>query len=84
MMANHAYIGEGIRCEYVDPDGRADALRRTGNIIRCRDCKRTAPYGNGIECLGPLVQTWDYHNDRPIHNPVGFDDYCAWGERGEE
>lgn len=50
-------------------------------VVRCRDCKYTCAYGDGIECLGPLVQTWDYHNDQPLHNPVPPNGFCAWGER---
>lgn len=52
-------------------------------IVRCRDCAQTAPYGDGIECHGPLVETWDYFNDQPLHNPVQPDGFCAWGERRE-
>ena len=49
-------------------------------IVRCKDCRHTAPYGDGIECCGPLVQTWDYRRDAPMHNPVPPDGFCAWGE----
>ena len=51
------------------------------SIVRCRDCEQTCEYGGGIECMGPLVQTWDFFNDRPLHNPVSPDGYCAWGKR---
>ena len=60
---------DGIRCE---------------PITRCRDCKLTAPYGDGIECCGPLVQTWDYYKDEPLHNPVQPDGFCHLGEPKEE
>ena len=52
-------------------------------IVRCRDCKQACTYGDGIECLGPLVQTWDYFNDQPLHNPVDPDGFCAWGKPKE-
>lgn len=52
-------------------------------VVRCKDCKLTAPYGDGIECCGPLVQTWDYFNDEPMHNPVEPDGFCKWGVRRE-
>lgn len=50
-------------------------------VVRCRDCMHTCAYGDGIECLGPLVQTWDYYNDQPLHNPVPPNGFCAWGKR---
>ena len=53
-------------------------------IVRCKDCKSTAPYGDGIDCLGPLVQTWDFYNDQPLHNPVRPEGFCAWGVPKEE
>lgn len=53
-------------------------------VVRCKDCKSTAPYGDGIECLGPLVQTWDYYNDQPLHNPVPPEGFCAWGVPRED
>lgn len=57
-------------------------------IVRCRDCIYSCTYHDGIyrdgiECLGPLVQTWDYYSDRPLHNPVLPDGFCAWGKRKE-
>lgn len=71
--------------EYVveEPSDRSASWRVHERIVRCRDCKHTAPYGDGIECLGPLVQTWDYYNDEPLDNPVQPDGFCAWGERKE-
>lgn len=53
-------------------------------IVRCRDCELTAPYMGGIECCGPLVQTWDFYNDQPLHNPVQPDGFCKWGKRRED
>lgn len=63
---------------YTDHDGA-----RCEPVVRCRDCANAAPYGDGIECRGPLVQTWEYYNDEPLHNPVRPDGFCAWGRRRE-
>ena len=52
-------------------------------IVRCRDCKNGVRRGDEIDCVGPLVQTWDYYNDEPLHNPVPPDGFCAWGVRRE-
>jgi hypothetical protein len=52
-------------------------------IVRCMDCKYSCPYGDGIECLGPLVQTWDYKNDSPMHNPVSRSGFCYLGKPRE-
>lgn len=61
-------------------------------IVRCRDCR----YANEVywpansdipsdylDCNGELVETWDYYNDEPNHNPVRPDGFCAWAERKE-
>lgn len=72
--------------EYVleQPSSQSPSWRVHELIVRCRDCKLTAPYGDGIECCGPLVQTWDYYNDEPLHNPVQPDGFCKWGVPKEE
>ena len=57
--------------------------RRREEVVRCKDWKNAAPHEDGIECLGPLVETWDYFNDQPLHNPVQPDGFCAWGVRRE-
>lgn len=50
-------------------------------VVRCRDCEYACDSPYGIECLGPLVQTWDYYDDRPLHNPVRPNGFCAYGKR---
>ena len=72
--------------EYVveEPSDDSAYYRVHERIVRCRDCKFTAQYGDGIECCGPLVQTWDFYNDQPLHNPVQPDGFCKWGKRRDE
>ncbi len=59
-------------------------------IVRCFSCKYghevTWPVQSEIpkdylDCVGPLVETWDYYNDEPKDNPVPPDGFCKWGER---
>lgn len=62
-------------------------------IVRCRDCKYAHPVfwparddvpDDWVDCIGPLVETWDYYDDEPKDNPVRPDGFCAWGERRED
>ena len=86
-MTEHIYVDSDREHEryHVIPFG---SMRE--EIVRCRDCK----YGLEVEwpkywnipadyldCVGELVETWDYWNDQPKSNPVKPDGYCAWGER---
>ena len=62
-------------------------------IVRCRDCKyaqdatwpaRLNIPSDYLDCLGELVEVWDYYNDEPNMNPVKPDGFCAWGARADE
>jgi len=77
-------VADGARKYVYGTDGHEGHWLTGEEIVRCRDCKCTATYGDGIECLGPLVQTWDYYNDQPLHNPVPPDGFCKWGKRKED
>ena len=68
-------------------DSYADVREK---IVRCRDCKyaRDAIWparlnipSDYLDCLGELVETWDYYIDEPNMNPVKPDGFCAWGKR---
>lgn len=53
-------------------------------IVRCKDCKFAYEMDDGMyDCIGHLVETWDYYNDCPKENPVEPNGYCAWGERSD-
>lgn len=61
-------------------------------IVRCRDCyfgkkvywpANSKTPSDWLDCMGPMVETWDYWNDEPQYNPVPPDGFCAWAERRE-
>ena len=66
----------------VDDAMRAVTVKEP--IVRCKDCKQGIETPEGIDCHGPLVQTWDYYNDELMSNIVQPDGFCAWAVRKED
>lgn len=74
--------------QYDIANGTFSTVKRE-EIVRCRDCKyaqdatwpaRLNIPSDYLDCLGELVEPWDYYNDQPKMNPVKPDGFCAWGE----
>lgn len=61
--------------EYAIPIERFDSAP-TIDIVRCRECKHKyqEPWNNGVAVEGEC-EIW--------HNATLDDDYCSYGERGE-
>lgn len=66
-----------------------DSMKR---LVRCRDCyfgkkvhwpTNSKTPSDWLDCVGPMVETWDYWNDEPKDNPVPPNGFCAWGERAD-
>lgn len=79
-------------CELTAIDSETWDTEVREEIVRCRDCKyaqdaiwpaRLNIPSDYLDCLGELVEPWDYYNDEPKMNPVKPDGFCAWGERKE-
>ena len=67
-------------------------LYKREEIVRCRDCSFAYRVfwpescdvpEDFLNCLGPLVETWDWQHDEPRMNPVEPEGFCKWGERRE-
>lgn len=79
--------------EYIyGTDGNSGHWLTGEEIIRCRDCYfgKKVYWSAGsntpsdwLDCMGPMVETWDYWNDEPQYNPVPPNGFCAWAQRKE-
>ena len=72
-MSNHEGIWSEYRPTYFDG---WSAVKRMGDLVRCRDCKRVT------------VDQGDHDYREPLwcglfHIDVSLDGFCAWGERKE-
>ena len=89
MDGGRVTVGDYFASESTDHYGTLHE-----EIVRCRDCKyaqdaiwpaRLNIPSDYLDCLGELVEPWDYYNDEPKLNPVKPDGFCAWGElRGDD
>lgn len=84
-----------VKCrEFVGITGKTlqlpDYIDMNQEIVRCRDCyfgkEVHWPAGSDtpsdwLDCVGPMVETWDYWNDEPQDNPVPPYGFCFWAER---
>lgn len=71
-------------CEFeIQPDGtfkrvelkRADLV----SVVRCRDCRHAEPDNSGRRHYKDRLWCSKLGGDDSIS--VGYDDFCAWGER---
>ena len=53
-------------------------------IVRCKDCADAVELTGGMfDCLGDLVESWDYYDDCPKQNLVPPNGFCFLGKRKE-
>lgn len=74
MTDNHAHFSEGVWSEYVTQDGMPNAIKRMGNVVRCRDCCHRVAFEQ------PLNLERVFCDLRRSLYAVEDEGFCAWGK----